>query len=75
MLKTVAAALLTASIFVAPAMAANGKIVHANPLNAKAAMTTSRVVVKPAVKKVGFFSHHRHHHKMHRHGHRHHYHR
>lgn len=76
MLKTLSAGLLAASIFAAPALAANAKIVRANPLDAKAQVTsqpTSKpaTTVKPAAKKVHVaLRHHRHHHKLVRHVHR-----
>jgi len=70
MLKTLSAALLVASVFTAPVLAASGK--NSSTMNAKAQATTSQpaatsapTTAKPAVKKVRHaVRHHRHHKKM-----------
>ena len=70
MLKTLSAALLVASVFTAPVLAASGKS-NSSTMNAKAQATTSQpaatsapTAAKPAVKKVRHARHHRHHKKM-----------
>lgn len=70
MLKIVSAAVLAASIFAAPAMAATTKSVHGNPLSANARLMSPVIKAKPVVTKAHAVRH-SHHHKMHRHFHRH----